>query len=108
MPLFVPFGVRSEILVQIKELDLDANLYRIGRTKIFFRAGVLVNLEAERDLRVTDHMTRLQAFCRGALARKSVFGHVHSRSHVSPLAGIINGAFGSCKPFASFNATVEH
>lgn len=55
---------------QIKELDLDANLYRMGVTKIFFRAGVLAHLEEERDIKLTEIVTHFQARCRGALARK--------------------------------------
>ncbi|CAF3703620.1 unnamed protein product [Adineta steineri] len=55
----------------IKELDLDENLYRIGLTKIFFRSGVLAHLEEERDLKLTDIITHLQALCRGVLARKN-------------------------------------
>ncbi|KAH0626441.1 hypothetical protein JD844_001419 [Phrynosoma platyrhinos] len=38
----------------IKALELDPNLYRIGQSKIFFRAGVLAHLEEERDLKITD------------------------------------------------------
>ncbi|CAF3282352.1 unnamed protein product [Rotaria sp. Silwood2] len=49
----------------IKELELDDNLYRIGLTKIFFRSGVLGHLEEERDLKLTDIITQLQALCRG-------------------------------------------
>ncbi len=55
----------------IKELELDENLYRIGLTKIFFRSGVLGHLEEERDLKLTDIITQLQALCRGVLARRS-------------------------------------
>ncbi|CAF0782742.1 unnamed protein product [Adineta ricciae] len=55
----------------IKELELDENLYRIGLTKIFFRSGVLAHLEEERDHKLTDIITHLQALCRGVLARKN-------------------------------------
>ena len=37
----------------IEILELDQNLYRIGQSKIFFRAGVLAHLEEERDLKLT-------------------------------------------------------
>jgi myosin protein heavy chain len=49
---------------------LDPNLYRIGQSKIFFRAGVLAHLEEERDLKITDIIIFFQAVCRGYLARK--------------------------------------
>ena len=55
---------------QIQALELDPNLYRVGQSKIFFRAGVLAQLEEERDLKVTDIIVSFQAAARGYLARK--------------------------------------
>merc|ERR1719458_2502963 len=55
----------------ISALELDPNLYRIGQSKIFFRAGVLAHLEEERDLRITDLVVKFQAYCRGLLARRN-------------------------------------
>ncbi|XP_043936530.1 myosin-10-like isoform X2 [Protopterus annectens] len=55
----------------IKALELDSNLYRIGQSKIFFRAGVLAHLEEERDLKITDIIILFQAAARGYLARKA-------------------------------------
>merc|ERR1719443_1217320 len=55
----------------IEALELDRNLYRIGQSKIFFRAGVLAHLEEERDLRITDLVVKFQAYCRGLLARRN-------------------------------------
>ncbi|XP_053939120.1 myosin-10 isoform X1 [Cuculus canorus] len=55
----------------IRALELDPNLYRIGQSKIFFRAGVLAHLEEERDLKITDIIIFFQAVCRGYLARKA-------------------------------------
>ncbi|KFU95736.1 Myosin-9, partial [Chaetura pelagica] len=52
-------------------LELDSNLYRIGQSKVFFRAGVLAHLEEERDLKITDVIIGFQACCRGYLARKA-------------------------------------
>ena len=54
----------------INALELDPNLFRIGQSKIFFRAGVLAHLEEERDLRITDLVVKFQAYCRGLLARR--------------------------------------
>uniref|UniRef100_A0A452IC92 Myosin heavy chain 14 n=1 Tax=Gopherus agassizii TaxID=38772 RepID=A0A452IC92_9SAUR len=54
-----------------RALELDANLYRIGQSKIFFRAGVLAHLEEERDLKITDIIVSFQAAARGYLARKA-------------------------------------
>jgi len=55
----------------IQALELDNNLYRIGQSKIFFRAGVLAHLEEERDIRITDLVVKFQAYCRGLIARRN-------------------------------------
>lgn len=55
----------------IDALDLDPNLYRIGQSKIFFRAGVLAQLEEERDMKISDLLINFQACCRGLLARRN-------------------------------------
>ncbi|KPP74615.1 myosin-11-like [Scleropages formosus] len=57
--------------LMIKHLDLDPNLYRIGQSKVFFRTGVLAQLEEERDLKVTVIIIAFQAQARGFLARKA-------------------------------------
>ncbi len=49
----------------IKDLELDENLYRIGQSKLFFRAGVLAHLEEERTLKLSDIIIQFQALCRG-------------------------------------------
>lgn len=58
------------LTLQIQALELDPNLYRVGQSKIFFRAGVLAQLEEERDLKVTDIIVSFQAAARGYLARR--------------------------------------
>ncbi|XP_067929437.1 myosin-9-like [Watersipora subatra] len=55
----------------IQALELDPNLYRIGQSKIFFRAGVLAHLEEERDLKLSEIIIRFQAYARGMLARRN-------------------------------------
>ncbi|XP_048764232.1 myosin heavy chain, non-muscle isoform X2 [Ostrea edulis] len=55
----------------IAALELDPNLYRIGQSKIFFRAGVLAHLEEERDLKLTDIIIQFQSLCRGLIARRN-------------------------------------
>ncbi|XP_031421345.1 myosin-11 isoform X2 [Clupea harengus] len=57
--------------LMINHLDLDPNLYRIGQSKMFFRTGVLAQLEEERDLKLTVIIIAYQAHCRGFLARKA-------------------------------------
>lgn len=58
------------VYIQIKALELDHNLFRVGQSKVFFRAGVLAHLEEERDLKITDTIIRFQSISRGYLARK--------------------------------------
>lgn len=57
---------------QLKALDLDPASYRIGHSKVFFRAGVLAQLEEERDIKLTEVIIQLQSVCRGYLGRKYV------------------------------------
>ena len=49
----------------IEILELDQNLYRIGQSKIFFRAGVLAHLEEERDLKLTGEKIDFPSGCAG-------------------------------------------
>uniref|UniRef100_A0A4W4HTS8 Myosin-9 n=1 Tax=Electrophorus electricus TaxID=8005 RepID=A0A4W4HTS8_ELEEL len=63
-------GKQASVLM-IKALELDPNLYRIGQSKVFFRAGVLAHLEEERDMKITDVIISFQAWCRGYVARKA-------------------------------------
>ncbi|CAM5080576.1 unnamed protein product [Natator depressus] len=73
-PNSIPKGFmdgKQACVLMIKALELDPNLYRIGQSKVFFRAGVLAHLEEERDLKITDVIIEFQACCRGYLARKA-------------------------------------
>ncbi|XP_030671494.1 myosin-9 isoform X3 [Nomascus leucogenys] len=73
-PNSIPKGFmdgKQACVLMIKALELDSNLYRIGQSKVFFRAGVLAHLEEERDLKITDVIIGFQACCRGYLARKA-------------------------------------
>ncbi|XP_017025595.1 myosin heavy chain, muscle isoform X13 [Drosophila kikkawai] len=54
----------------IKFIDLPEDQYRLGNTKVFFRAGVLGQMEEFRDERLGKIMSWMQAWARGYLARK--------------------------------------
>ncbi|XP_061079986.1 myosin-9-like isoform X1 [Conger conger] len=73
-PNSIPKGFmdgKQACVLMIKALELDPNLYRIGQSKVFFRAGVLAHLEEERDMKITDVIISFQAWCRGYVARKA-------------------------------------
>uniref|UniRef100_A0A3B4TZE4 Myosin heavy chain 6 n=1 Tax=Seriola dumerili TaxID=41447 RepID=A0A3B4TZE4_SERDU len=50
-------------------LDIDHEQYKLGHTKVFFKAGLLGVLEEMRDDRLALIITRIQARARGILAR---------------------------------------
>uniref|UniRef100_A0A3Q4G2Z8 Myosin-9 n=1 Tax=Neolamprologus brichardi TaxID=32507 RepID=A0A3Q4G2Z8_NEOBR len=73
-PTAIPKGFmdgKQACVLMIKALELDPNLFRIGQSKVFFRAGVLAYLEEERDIKITDVIISFQAWCRGYVARKA-------------------------------------
>jgi myosin protein heavy chain len=83
---FVEFRQRYEVLCKdipkgyvegqvaanmiLATLNLDRSLYRVGITKVFFRAGVLAELEDQRDALIRDIMIRFQSVARGFVQRR--------------------------------------
>merc|ERR1719342_1576793 len=55
----------------LSALQLDNNEYKLGTTKVFFKAGVLGTLEDMRDERLSKIISMFQANIRGYLMRKS-------------------------------------
>ncbi|XP_046352829.1 myosin heavy chain, non-muscle-like isoform X3 [Haliotis rufescens] len=73
-PNAIPRGFmdgKKAVEKMISALELDGNLFRVGQSKIFFRAGVLAHLEEERDLKLTDIIIQFQSLARGLLARRN-------------------------------------
>ncbi|XP_026481139.1 myosin heavy chain, muscle-like isoform X14 [Ctenocephalides felis] len=58
----------TEVIIQ--HIDLPSDQFRLGKTKVFFRAGVLGQMEELRDDRLGKIITWMQAWIRGYLARK--------------------------------------
>ncbi|XP_034129193.1 myosin heavy chain, muscle isoform X18 [Drosophila guanche] len=56
--------------ILLESTGLDPDMYRIGHTKVFFRAGVLGQMEEFRDERLGKIMSWMQAWARGYLSRK--------------------------------------
>jgi myosin protein heavy chain len=83
---FVEFRQRYEVLCKdlpkgylegqvaakliLEKLNLDRALYRVGLTKVFFRAGVLAELEDLRDSLIRDIMIQFQSAARGFVQRR--------------------------------------
>lgn len=62
----------KQACVQIlKSMELDASLWRLGSTQLFFKAGVLGRLEEQRAERVESLIVRLQSAARRYLAEKN-------------------------------------
>uniref|UniRef100_A0AAQ5X7V8 Myosin-9 n=1 Tax=Amphiprion ocellaris TaxID=80972 RepID=A0AAQ5X7V8_AMPOC len=72
--VFQEFRQRYEILtpnaIPKGFMDGKQALYSFS-SKVFFRAGVLAQLEEERDMKITDIIISFQAWCRGYVARKA-------------------------------------
>lgn len=56
--------------IMLEKLGMDRAWYRVGRTKVFFRAGVLADLEEKRDQLIRTIMTRFQSLARGFVQRR--------------------------------------
>ena len=61
---------RTAAQIMLEKLDLDNALYRVGLTKVFFRAGVLAELEEQRDSLIRDIVSRFQSIARGFTQRR--------------------------------------
>ncbi|KRY78770.1 Myosin heavy chain, non-muscle [Trichinella pseudospiralis] len=61
---------KEAVKKMVEYLDLEPVLYRIGQSKIFFRAGILAELEDERDKQLSGLIAKFQAICRGVLSRR--------------------------------------
>merc|ERR1712183_554185 len=64
---FVDGKVACEKLIEA--LQLDENEFRIGLTKVFFRAGIVGELEEMRDERLSKIIAQFQAYCKAHLER---------------------------------------
>ena len=63
--------------IMLDRFSLDRSLYRIGLTKVFFRAGVLAELEEQRDALITEIMSKFQSVARGYMQRRIAFKRLY-------------------------------
>ncbi|XDG07454.1 hypothetical protein ABKA04_007069 [Annulohypoxylon sp. FPYF3050] len=61
----------------LDKLGIDKSLFRVGLTKVFFRAGVLAELEEQRDALITEIMSRFQSVARGYIQRRMAFKRLY-------------------------------
>lgn len=74
-PGIIPRGYmdgRKACLRIVDALELDKSIYRVGTSKIFFKAGVLAELEERRDALLFEIFSRLQAVARMWTARRQM------------------------------------
>jgi myosin heavy chain 9/10/11/14 len=72
-PGIIPRGYmdgRKACLRMVDALELDKAMYKVGTSKIFFKAGVLAELEERRDALLYEIFSRLQAAARRWTARR--------------------------------------
>lgn len=62
-------GQRAAITM-LEKLALDKSLFRVGITKVFFRAGVLAELEEKRDMLIAEIIAKFQSAARGFTQRR--------------------------------------
>ncbi|KAG7224354.1 hypothetical protein INR49_004661 [Caranx melampygus] len=60
---------RKAVEKLLASLDIDHTQYKFGQSKVFFKAGLLGQLEDMRDIRLSQILTTVQAMCRGKLMR---------------------------------------
>ncbi|XP_076597238.1 myosin-7-like [Chaetodon auriga] len=60
---------RKAVEKLLGSLDIDHSQYKFGHTKVFFKAGLLGQLEDMRDSRLSQILTIVQAMSRGKLMR---------------------------------------
>lgn len=80
---------QSAASIILDKLGLDKSLFRVGLTKVFFRAGVLAELEEQRDALIRDIMSRFQSIARGFTQRRIA----HKRLYRAEAARIIQQNF---------------
>ncbi|KAF7303718.1 Myosin type II heavy chain [Mycena indigotica] len=79
-PGIIPRGYmdgREACRRMVKALELDDAIFKIGTSKIFFKAGVLAELEERRDALLFEIFSRLQAVARMWTARRQMKKILH-------------------------------
>ncbi|RKF81436.1 Myosin-11 [Golovinomyces cichoracearum] len=67
---------QSAAIIMLEKLALDNSFFRVGLTKIFFRAGVLAELEERRDALIRKITLQFQSVARGFIQRRIANKHL--------------------------------
>lgn len=70
MPKAGTLDAQGVCTVMLEKLNMDRSWYRVGLTKVFFRAGVLAELEEKRDQLIRDIVEKFQCVARGFVQRR--------------------------------------
>lgn len=70
----------------LKFIDLDAESFKVGITKIFFKNGILGKLEELRDISIKTIFTKFQSDVRGQLSRKYLNNQINKIQNSQILA----------------------
>ena len=68
----IPAGfVDGKVAVEklLEALQLEDTEYKVGNTKVFFRSGIIGELEEMRDEKISRIMAQFQAYCKGYISR---------------------------------------
>ncbi|KAG5440194.1 hypothetical protein PCANB_001763 [Pneumocystis canis] len=61
---------RKTTKLMLEKLDINTSNYKIGLSKVFFKAGILAELEDRKDICLQNIFTQFQAISRGYIQRK--------------------------------------
>ncbi|EXJ62793.1 myosin heavy chain [Cladophialophora yegresii CBS 114405] len=70
-------GGQEAAKIMLNRLQMEQSNYRVGLTKVFFRAGVLADLEEQRDALIREIMSRFQSIARGFMQRRMAFKQLY-------------------------------
>ncbi|XP_044728587.1 myosin heavy chain, muscle isoform X10 [Chrysoperla carnea] len=65
-----PCAPEKAAQIILEFINMEADQFRMGKTKVFFRAGVLGQMEELRDERLSKILSWMQSWIRGYLSRK--------------------------------------
>lgn len=64
--------MKTNCTTVLSSINLDSELYKVGSSKVFFKAGVLASLEVERDNKIKSIITSFKAIAKGKLRRRTI------------------------------------